>query len=82
MISVDGKMLEKMKVDYVEAVSMDFVLTDPDGVTIANETYQLTGDDSWYADELEEAETEQPQDTQEPAIALADETGAAETEEN
>ena len=77
LITVDGKMLEKMKVDDVESVSMDFVLTDADGNTIADETYQLTGDDSLYADELEEAEEES---AAEPEIVLAEETEEATTE--
>ena len=77
LITVDGKMLEKMKVDVVESVSMDFVLTDTDGNTIADETYQLTGDDSLYGDVLEETEEGS---AAEPEIVLADETEEASTE--
>ena len=79
LVSVDGKMLEKMKVDDVLAVSMDFVLTDKEGNKIADETYQIKGDDSQFDNEFEVlTEEELPQE--ETAEAESTQTEAPETE--
>ena len=81
LIPVDGKMLERMKVDDVLAVSMDFVLTDKEGNEIANETYQLTGDDSEFESDLEDlTEVVLQEEEQETLADVIAETEAVETE--